>query len=147
MDPNIIGRMKVQGVPDPVAPRIKAVVVTDLTEATHGNACGIGLADVTTQRLRDKVDWEVTYTNGVTSGFYSHFALPIVAPTDAQALDWGIRASHDPHPRKKIVRITDTLHLSEMYVSEAALEEIRDKVEILSEPQSLFGEHGTLIPF
>ena len=79
MDPNIIGRMKIEGTPEPESPRIKAIVVTDLTDASHGNACGIGLADVTTRRLVDKVNWDVTYANGVTSGFYSHVALPIVA--------------------------------------------------------------------
>lgn len=147
MDPNIIGRMEIRGEPDPVSPQIKSIVVTDLTEASHGNACGIGLADVTTKRLVDKVDWDVTYTNGITSGFYSHFKLPIVAATDALALEWGIRASHDPNKRKKIVRITDTLHLSEMYVSEPALEEITSKVEILSEPKDLFEDQGSLIAF
>jgi hypothetical protein len=147
MDPNIIGRMEIRGEPDPESPKIKSIVVTDLTEASHGNACGIGLADVTTRRLLDKVDWDATYTNGVTSGFYSHFKLPIVAATDALALEWGIRASHDPHKRKKIVRITDTLHLSEMYVSDAVLEEIKDKVEILSDPKHMFEEQGSLIAF
>jgi hypothetical protein len=139
--------MEIRGEPDPGSPKIKSIVVTDLTEASHGNACGIGLADVTTRRLLDKVDWDATYTNGVTSGFYSHFKLPIVAATDAQALEWGIRASHDPHKRKKIVRITDTLHLSEMYVSEAVLEEIGGKVEILSDSKHMFEEQGSLIAF
>ncbi len=147
MDPNIIGRLRIAGEPEPESPKIKSIVVTDLTKASHGNACGIGLADVTTRRLLDKVDWEATYTNGVTSGLYAHFALPIVAATDAQALEWGIRGSHDPRKRKKIVRITDTLHLSEMYVSDAALEEVRDKVEILSDPLHLFEEQGSLITF
>lgn len=147
MDPNVIGRMRIRGEQEPASPNIKVIVVTDLTEASHGNACGIGLADVTTRRLVDKVDWHATYTNGVTSGFYEHFMLPIVAETDAQALEWGVRASHDPHQPKKIVRITDTLHLGEMYVSDAALGEVKDKVEILSESQPLFAKQGTLIKF
>jgi len=147
MDPNVIGRMRIHGEPDPESPRIKVIVITDLTEAAHGNACGIGLADVTTRRLRDKVDWEATYMNGVTSGFYEHFALPIVAATDAQALEWGIRASHSPNKPKKIVRITDTLHLSEMYVSEAVLADIKGHVDILGEPRELFDQQGTLVPF
>jgi len=147
MDPNIIGRLRIPGEVEPESPRIKAVVVTDLTEASHGNACGIGLADVTTRRLFDKVDWNATYTNGVTSGIYSHFALPMVAATDAQALEWGIRASHNPRGRKKIVRITDTLHLSEMYVSDAALDEVKDKVEILGESRQICEEQGSLTAF
>lgn len=147
MDPNVIGRMRIRGEEEPASPNIKVIVVTDLTEASHGNACGIGLADVTTRRLLDKVDWHATYTNGVTSGFYEHFMLPIVAETDAQALEWGVRASHDPHQPKKIVRITDTLHLGEMYVSDAALGEVKDKIEILSEPRPLFAEQGSLVTF
>ncbi|MBI1765234.1 MAG: hypothetical protein HYR56_27795, partial [Acidobacteria bacterium] len=114
---------------------------------SHGNACGIGLADVTTRRLADKIDWDATYMNGVTSGFFEHFMLPIVAPTDAKAVEWGIRASHAPTQPKKIVRIKDTLHLSELYVSGAALAEAKDKVEIISEPMDLFDERGALIAF
>jgi hypothetical protein len=147
MDRNIIGRLRIDGEPEPDFPRIKSIVVTDLTEASHGNACGIGLADVTTRRLVDKVDWEATYLNGVTSGFYLRCMLPVVAATDAQALEWGIRATHEPRQPKKIVRITDTLHLSEMYVSAAALEEINVPIEILSEPVKIFDEQGALIDF
>jgi hypothetical protein len=147
MDPNIIGRMEIKGVAEPESPNIRSIVVTDLTEASHGNACGIGLADVTTKRLLEKVNWDVTYTNGVTSGFYGHFKLPIVAATDEQALEWGIRASHDPQKRKKIARITDTLHLSEMYVSDPFLEEIEGEIEILSDPKHLFDDRGALTAF
>ncbi|MBS1808153.1 MAG: DUF2088 domain-containing protein [Acidobacteria bacterium] len=147
MDPNVIGRMKIPGEPPAEFPKVKVIITTDITEASHGNACGIGLADVTTRRLADKIDWDATYMNGITSGFYEHFMLPIVAPTDLQAFEWGIRASHDPYAPKKIVRIKDTLHVSEMYVSDAALGEVKDRVQIISEPKSLFDEQGSLIAF
>ncbi|HEX4949573.1 MAG TPA: DUF2088 domain-containing protein [Blastocatellia bacterium] len=147
MDPNIIGRMKIPGTPEPEFPKTKVIVVTDITDASHGNACGIGLADVTTRRLANKVDWDATYMNAVTSGFYEHSMLPVVAATDQQAFEWGIRASHDPYAAKKIVRITDTLHVSEMYLSEAALNDVRDRVEIISGPTSLFDAQGSLIAF
>lgn len=147
MDPNIIGRMKIPGETPAEFPKIKIIVITNITEPSHGNACGIGLADVTTRRLADKIDWDATYMNGITSGFYEHFMLPIVAPTDLQAFEWGIRATHDPYQPKKIVRITDTLHVSEMYVSDAALAEVKERVEIISEPQRLFDAQGSLIAF
>ena len=147
MDPNVIGRMKVPGTPEPEYPKTKVIVVTDITDASHGNACGIGLADVTTRRLLNKVDWDATYTNAVTSGFYEHSMLPVVAATDKQAFEWGIRASHDPYKPKNIIRIKDTLHVSEMYVSEPALNEVRDRVEIISEPMNLFDSEGSLIAF
>lgn len=147
MDPNVIGRMRINGEADPDFPNVKVIVITDLTEPSHGNACGIGLADVTTKRLLNKIDWDATYMNAVTSGFYEHSMLPVVAETDQQAFEWGIRASHDPHRPKRIVRIKDTLHVSEMYVSEAALEEVKDRVEIIKEAGDLFGAQGALISF
>ena len=147
MDPNVIGRMRIRGENNAESPNVKVIVITDLTEASHGNACGIGLADVATRRLRDMIDWDATYMNGVTSGFYEHFMLPIVAANDRQAFDWGIRASHDPHKPKKIVRIKDTLHVSELYVSAAALAEIKDRVEILGEAVNLFDDQDSLIAF
>ena len=147
MDPNIVGRMRIHGEPEPDFPKVKVIVITDLTEPSHGNACGIGLADVTTRRLLNKVDWDATYMNAVTSGFYEHSMLPVVAETDRQAFEWGIRASHDPHQPKRIVRIKDTLHVSELYVSEAALHEVKDRVEIISDAGDLFDEQGALIAF
>lgn len=147
MDPNVIGRMRINGEPDPDFPKVKVIVITDITEPSHGNACGIGLADVATKRLLNKIDWDATYMNAVTSGFYEHSMLPVVAETDQQAFEWGIRASHDPHRPKRIVRIKDTLHVSEMYVSEAALEEVKDRVEIIKAPGDLFDTQGTMITF
>lgn len=147
MDPNIVGRMRIHGEPEPDFPKVKVIVITDLTEPSHGNACGIGLADVTTRRLLNKVDWDATYMNAVTSGFYEHSMLPVVAETDRQAFEWGIRASHDPHQPKRIVRIKDTLHVSELYVSVAALHEVKDRVEIISDAGDLFDEQGALIAF
>lgn len=147
IDPNIIGRMKIRGEPEPDSPQIKVIVVTDITEASHGNACGIGFADVTTRRLADKVDWNITYTNGVTSNFYEHIKLPVVAPTDAVALDWAIRACHDPVSPKKIVRIKDTLHLSELYLSQPALQAAGDRVTAAGAPVELFDSSGLMIPF
>jgi hypothetical protein len=73
--------------------------------------------------------------------------LPIVAATDAQALEWGIRASHDPHKPKKIVRITYTLHLGEMYMSDAALEDSSGRVEMIGGRANLFDEQGSLVSF
>ncbi len=147
MDPNVIGRMRINGEPDPDFPKVKVIVITDITEPSHGNACGIGLADVATRRLLNKIDWDATYMNAVTSGFYEHSMLPVVAETDRQAFEWGIRASHDPHRPKRIVRIKDTLHVSELYVSDAALEEVKDRVEIIRDAQDLFDEQGAMIAF
>jgi hypothetical protein len=68
MDTNVVGRVCVAKAPQFDRPSISIVAVLDLTEETHGNASGLGVADVTTARLVGKVDWQVTWTNGYTSG-------------------------------------------------------------------------------
>src|SRR5687767_15761796 len=67
VDPNITGRIGVAGEHDATAPRVGAMLVSDLTDGTHGNAIGVGLADVITRRLFEKIDRDATYANVVTS--------------------------------------------------------------------------------
>ena len=59
IDPNITGRIGVAGQHDDSAPQVSAMVVCDLTDETHGNAIGVGLADVITRRLFAKIDYDV----------------------------------------------------------------------------------------
>jgi hypothetical protein len=128
IDTNIIGRIRIDGEPEPSAPRIKAIVVGDLTAETHGNACGVGLADVVTRRLADKIDFKTTYTNIITSGFLERGKLPVVAETDEQALEIALRAAGCRDPENaRVIRIRDTLHLSEILVSGAVLREMRSQ--------------------
>ena len=69
MDTNIIGRWMVEGQPEPESPRIKRIVILDLTPASHGNATTYGLADFMSRRLFDKIDFPITMKNMFTSGF------------------------------------------------------------------------------
>jgi hypothetical protein len=150
MDTNVIGRMRIAGEPEPASPRIRALVVTDLTAASHGNATGTGLADVTTRRLFEKVDVGVTYTNVFTSGFPERGKIPIVAPTDADAYSCALRACGPLAPgTERVARIQDTLHLGEIYVSAAVRDELRGRsdVEIVGDEEEMFGEDGALRGF
>jgi len=147
MDTNIIGRLKISGQPEPETPAIRIVVVTDLTDQSHGNATGIGLADITTRRLLEKIDFAATCKNVVTSSFLERGKLPVVAETDREALEFALRACGPiPQGREKIIRIKDTLRLDELYVSQAVLDEIRwmGRIEIIGGFEELFDEHGSL---
>lgn len=150
IDTNIIGRIRIDGEPEPESPRIRSIVVHDLTAETHGNACGMGLADVVTQRLRDKIDFDVTYKNIVTSSFLERGKLPVVAACDREAFDIALRGAgcREPH-NARVIRIRDTLHLSELLVSSAVLEEIRShtNIEAHGPPVDLFSSEGELNPF
>ena len=150
IDPNITGRIGVAGEHDATAPRVGAMVVTDLTDGTHGNAIGVGLADVITRRLFDKIDRASTYANVVTSSFLERGKIPVVAETDRDAFEMALRScGYLADGRERIVRIVDTLHLEHVYVSEAILGDLsgRDGIEILGEGAELFDRAGRLTAF
>lgn len=99
LDPNIIGRMYLFGVEEPKQPKITRIAVLDLTEKTQGNAAGIGLADITTQRVVDKIDYPTTHTNIVTSTFLLRGKLPVYFPDDEKAVAAAIRTSYVQPPK------------------------------------------------
>jgi hypothetical protein len=112
MDTNVLGRMFVPGVPEEERPRITAVVVLDLTAESHGNAIGIGLADVTTEHVVSQIDWHATYMNGYTGGISGllRSRLPAVMPNDRAAIATAIRMCGQPdHKKLRLARIKNTL--------------------------------------
>ena len=125
METKIIGRLR-SGAEEPTSPRIRFVVVSDLTDASHGNACGVGLADFITRRLFDKIDLAATNENIVTCRCIEQGRIPIIAQDDWQALEFAVRALGVPRPSgPRIVRIKNTLRMDELYVTENLIEEIQ----------------------
>ena len=153
MDTNVIGRVKVHGVTDNKTSDIRAIAVLDLSEETHGNASGIGLADVTTRRLLDKIDFEALYINCITAGVcgIQRSFIPMVAPTDSTAIFTALRACGKPDPlRAQIVRIHNTLCMDEMDISASLAEQVPGLpgVTLLGAPFSLpLDEDGMLQRF
>lgn len=137
MDTNVIGRMRIPGEDDSAAPRISIIVALDLTPQSHGNAAGIGLADLTTARLASKIDWSATYINGLTSGLggVQRIALPPVLPTERAAIAAALHCCAQPDKAAvRIARIRNTLSTQEFLVSAALLDECRAHgLELLGE--------------
>jgi hypothetical protein len=145
MDPNIIGRLKIRGQPEPEWPDIRMIVIRDLTTETDGNAAGMGLADIITRRAYDKIDFQSTYANVLTTGFLERAKVPIVAATDREAVELacrsaGVRGEQDV----RLIRIRNTLRLDELQVSAAVLEEIKDHagVTLLGEITPVWDRNG-----
>lgn len=150
MDSNIIGRIRIPGQPEPLRPRISMIVVTDLTAASHGNATGMGLADLTTRQMFDRIDLDSTNTNVATSGFLERGKVPMIARNAREAAVWALRACGPKVVgRERVVRILDTLHLEELYASPAVCAELagRGDFEVLGAPEPCFQETGELRPF
>lgn len=150
LDTNIIGRIRIPGEPEPATPAITRLIVCDLTEASHGNATGMGLADIVTERFRQKVDLAATNENIVTSTFLDRGKLPVVARTDWEAFQFAARTWGPVDVADAaIIRIKDTLHLGELLVSEAVYHQIRDRdgITLMGEQEMLFDADGCLMPF
>ena len=148
MDPNISGRF-VQ--PQYCSGGIDAekVVILDLSDETHGNAQGIGLAEVTTRRLFNKMKLEMTYPTGVTNTFLHLMKIPMIMDNDREALQLALCCCPDAEDQNnmKMIRIPNTAHIDVIEISEGMLPlaKANPNIEILSEPYELaFDENGNL---
>jgi hypothetical protein len=131
MDTNVIGRQRIHGEPEPEIPHIKRIVVLDLADASHGNANGIGLADFTTRKLVEKVDWQATYLNILSTGFVQRGMVPVTAATGEEAVLWAIRSLGEGDvSRLRIVKIMNTLQLEHLWVSASLLEEVKQNANL-----------------
>jgi hypothetical protein len=147
MDTKVIGRvMNVFGV-EPQGPRISRIFVRDLTPATNGNALGIGLADFTTRRLADQIDWEATNLNCLTAISPEKARLPMTFDHDRQALQAALRTIGAVDlDSVRLLWIRDTLHLEYLIGSPAAVAAMdQARIEALGEPLAMkFDEAGDL---
>lgn len=151
MDPNVTGtfgspKSACDGSPGPI--NAQRTVVLDLTESTHGNANGIGTADITTRRVVEKTNVDVTYPNALTSTLVNMVKMPMFAHSDKHAIQIAVRVCNmidKEHPR--IVRIHNTMELGHIWVSEALVDEVKanPNMELDGEPEDWgFDENGNL---
>ncbi|HSC72109.1 MAG TPA: lactate racemase domain-containing protein, partial [Candidatus Methylomirabilis sp.] len=149
MDPNVIGRMYLFPNEEPKSPRYVRILVRDLTETTAGNAVGMGLADFSTRRLANKINFQYTYTNSLTGLSPMRGKMPIIFETDRQAVEGALKTTGltDP-PRAKVARIRNTLAVEYLQASEALLPGVKDRfdLEIVDGPWEFrFSEAGDLV--
>ncbi len=138
MDPNITGRYATPYAHGGL--EVSRMVALDLTEKTHGNALGLGLADITTKRAFDKIDWEQTYANAITSTVLGTVKVPMFLPSERLAVKAAIQTCNAPDlQRARVVRIRHTLDLENIRISESLIpdaEGIRE-IEIVSGPEPI----------
>jgi len=146
MDPNVIGFWRREG--GTRKPDYRILVVLDLTPHSHGNATGIGMADLTTRRVVDGIDWEATYLNAFTSGVLRSARMPIPVENDRLALETALHRTPDIDT-VRMARIVNTGELETFWVTGALLSELQKKETITIEetPVDLqFNHLGRLLP-
>ncbi len=147
MDSNIVARPTSQE-PGFEACPIKRIAVLGISEQSHGNGIGLGVADLVTIDFMKQVDLGATYINSITSRCIEGARIPLVANSDLDAVKIGIFCSMLPDPTKaKVVQIVNTLLMGDLMMSEAYLPLIKNdkRFEILSDPQPMqFDANGRL---
>jgi hypothetical protein len=137
-DPNVTGRYPTTAASG--GPSVERMVYLGLTEETGGNANGLGMADVVTERLAASVDRPSTYMNALTSTTPAPVKTPMVMPTEEMAIAAALTmcAGVDP-PRARLVRIQNTLKLRKIRVSEALLGDVEsdERLEVLEAPRPM----------
>ncbi|AOY78296.1 hypothetical protein BJL90_08140 [Clostridium formicaceticum] len=152
MDPNITGRYLIRGESDDQSKAIYRIVCLDLTEESHHNATGVGIADVISDRLLKKIDFEATYTNVVTSGFLERGFLPVVGKNDTSAINIALSCCNKYISKEnaRMALIKNTLEINELLISQRIFNEIKslDAIEVIGEETLNFDHEGNLnFPF
>ena len=141
MDTNIIGRRMQNFETEPQVPRILRIIVRDLTPESEGNAVGIGLADFTTRRLVDRINYRYTYVNSITGMSPQKSRIPVFLDTDREVIEAAFSTiGMKPPEEGRAVRIKNTLSLGRVAVSDALVEEMGDREDV-----EIAGSHSPLV--
>jgi hypothetical protein len=148
MDTNVLGRYSFHGEDEPESPSITRVYVRSLTEPSHGNALGVGLADFVHRDYVSDIDFEDTYVNIVTSGETDRAKIPFVVPDDATAFIVACSTTGIAGPDElRAARIPSTMGPDSLVVSEPIAEELAEREDVAVGPlEPLSFEDGTLPP-
>jgi hypothetical protein len=151
MDTNVIGRKYNDHratEKDDVA--VKTIFVRGLTEATHGNACGIGMAEFTNDRTIAAIDRRITAINAITGGHVPSASLPVSLATDREVLEAAFPTIGLTEPEQaRVLHISNTLQVAELLASEVYLPllQARDDLDLVEDAHEMeFDEEGNLYP-
>jgi len=150
MDTNVIGRMMIRGSEEFSRPAIANLAVLDVTEPSHGNAIGVGLADFIPFRILEKVDLRSAYVNAMTSGLGGpqRGQIPMAFPTDRDAVAAALlTCGRADLENARVVRLRSTLDLEDLLVSESLRDQVDadDRLSVVGDPVPLsFGDDGTI---
>ena len=150
MDSNVTGRHRDLVGDFNESPHVRRIFVRDLSPASDGNGNGIGLADVTTRRLVEKLDLKTTYVNSIAAISPEKAAIPMYMDSDHDAIAACLRTSGRlPTDAARLVRIRNTKALELLQVSSALKEEVEaapDLVQVTPFSPIRYDENGNLFP-
>jgi lactate racemase-like protein len=151
IDPNVVGRMLIEASPEAETnhPRITRMGVLDVSPESHGNATGIGIADLTTRRALASIDQAPFRMNNLTARFLWRSKLPIAFDTDREVIATCVETCWQPELAKiKFAVIPNTLEVTDLWVSAPLAAEAKSNahLQLVGSPQPLpFDAKGNLV--
>ena len=130
IDPNVTGEIGIRIEPQKNDTEVEIIIVDDLTDESHGNAIGVGLADMISEKLYNKIDFAATYENIITSSYLERGKIPMKFPTLEDCLETALGIRNWDNETIRLIRIKNTMELSEIYVSRAVYNSIKDQPSI-----------------
>ena len=149
VDPNITGTFSTEFVHGGLD--VQRTCFLNLSEVSHGNALGVGLASTITKKIFEEMDIEKMYPNCLTSTVLKSACIPCVVATDKEAIQFCIKTLNGAEGRPvRVVRIPNSLHVGKIMLSAAYYDDVAagkyEGLEALSEPQPLaFDADGNLV--
>jgi hypothetical protein len=149
VDPNVTGTFSTEYAQGGV--QVQRTCMLDLSDCSHGNGLGVGLASAITKKIFDKLDTEKMYPNSLASTVIKSATIPLVVATDKEAIQVCIRTLNGVDRAKaRIIRISNSLHIDRIMLSEAYYEDVvqgnYDGLDAEDEPQYMqFDLEGTLV--
>jgi hypothetical protein len=144
MDPNVVGRSRL-----PIGIQSERMGILDLSDESHGNATGMGRADVATKRFFSKISFDDTYPNAITDHDSSVYKIPLIVDSDEEVMQTAMAISlRVDYDKPRIVMLKNSLEIEDILVSEAMIPEAegREEVTIVGEPFLLeFDEDGNML--
>jgi hypothetical protein len=150
IDTHVTGRWRIFGEPEPESPRITRIAVLGLDPSSHGNAQGVGLADLITERLFNDIDRAKTYMNSLTSTYVQRGFIPLIGGSDRETIEKALySAPLTQEGGARVAWIPNTNHIEEIALSPSALEGCRGdaRLEKIREIDWAFDKTGRLIPW
>lgn len=150
MDPNVTSRFAPRYLSyEKRTPHIQRMVLLDLTDKSFGNAGAVGVADIVTSRLVNKINRQATYINAVTAAVPEAAKIPLTVDSDYQAIVVALKTCYRVNPADaKLVWIKNTLELETMWVSRAFTDEVRQNPNLMVNGVQMempFDDDGSLI--
>jgi hypothetical protein len=141
MDTKVVNRgVHGQYNPWPDAPRIERIFIRGLSDLSYGNGVGLGMADVVSDRLLNKIDWNPTRINSLTASTPAAIRTPLHFPTDRECLE-RIAPTVGKHDLREVTYgwIRNSLELGLLAMSENLRPQIEKNrnLEVLGAPRPM----------